>query len=170
MNRLILFIIIILLFFNIYLFSENNQTEIIKSELYYNLDDFKNLKNYLNENYNLNNNSFNFNSYHINDFKIETSIKFEYFKDLENYRFEKKQENLLRRSEILFFGSLTFAAFGGWFFLSVFNVLIFDEPFGKLRQEQFVPLFVGSSLISISIVFSELFVNIQPKLKKVQIY
>ncbi len=176
MNRII-FYIIILLFFNIFLFAEENQIKILESDSFHNLDDFnnlnyniKNLKKYLNENYNFNNNTFNFNTYNQNDFKIETSLKFEYFKDLEYYRFEKKQENLLRRSEILFFGSLTFAAFGGWFFLSVFNVLIFEEPFGKIRQEQFVPLFVGSSLISISIVLSDLFINIKPKLKNVEIY
>ena len=85
-------------------------------------------------------------------------------------KFEKQEENLLRRSEILFFGSLTFTAFGSWFFLSIFNALIYGEPFGKLRQEQFIPLFVGSSLISISIVLTDLFINIKPKLKNVEIY
>lgn len=172
MNKLIFFIVI-LLFFNVSLFSDNNQTTIIEFDSYYNLEDFNNLNfNFKNNLYD-NDNSFNFNSYLMNDIKIESAIKLEYldyFEDLENYRVERKQENLLRRSEIIFFGSLTFAAFGGWFFLSVFNVLIFEEPFGKLRQEQFVPLFVGSSLISISIVLSDLFINIKPKLKKVQIY
>lgn len=172
MNKLI-FLIVVLLFINIFLFPDNTQTMIIEFDSYYNLDDFNNLNFNFKKKLYEENNSFDFNSYLIEDFKIESAVKLEYlryFDDLENFRVEKKQENLLRRSEIIFFGSLTFAAFGGWFFLSVFNAMIFEEPFGKLRQEQFVPLFVGSSLISISIVLSDLFINIKPKLKKVQIY
>src|SRR4030042_442624 len=138
MNKLIFFIVI-LLFFNVSLFPDNNRSTIIEFNSYYNIENFNNLNfNFKNNLYD--DNSFNFNSYLINDIKIESSVKLEYldyFEDLENYRVERKQENLLRRSEIIFFGSLTFAAFGGWFFLSVFNVLIFEEPFGKLRQEQF---------------------------------
>jgi hypothetical protein len=171
MNKLTIFIVILLIFFNISLFADIDKMSIDDFDLYYDLEDFNNLN--FKSNLFTENNSFDFNSYLLNDFKIESAVKLEYleyFNDLENFRIEKKQENLLRRSEIIFFGSLTFAAFGGWFFLSVFNVLIFEEPFGKLRQEQFVPLFVGSSLISISIVLSDLFINIKPKLKKVQIY
>ena len=101
--------------------------------------------------------------------EINFGIKFSYLNQLIKYEF-KKEENLIRRAEILFFGSLTFATFGAWFFFSIFNILIYNEPFGKLRKEQFLPIYLGSSIISVSVVLSDLFVNLKPKIKKIEIY
>jgi|GEM_PF-2784193 len=83
----------------------------------------------------------------------------------------KKTENPIRRAEILFFGSLTFVTFGGWLFFSIYNILIYNETFGQLRREQFIPLYLGGSIISFSVVISDLFINLKPKFKKnIEIY
>lgn len=109
--------------------------------------------------------------YYIQNNNYNISINFDFNDNLRKYQFkDKKKENLFRRAEILFFGSLTFATFGGWFFFSVYNTMIYNEPFGKLRREQFLPLYLGSSVISISVVLSDLFINIKPKIKGVEIY
>ncbi len=170
MRKLKIFIIILYSFIIIFAYSENTNSKTIKSSIYYDLNNYNNL-NYLNNlKYNNNINYPNFNTTTYNNFKLETSIKFKYFYEIEKYKYERKKENLFRRSEIIFFGSLTFAAFGGWFFLSVFNVLIYEEPFGTLKQEQFVPLIAGSCLISLSIVLTDLFITLRPKIKNIEIY
>ena len=179
MNKIKLFILFYT-FITIQIFTQNNEIISFNNKKYYDLNNFNMLKSYsfkktasFEKNIDIKM-KYYFSNYYQNNYnnnlKFETGMKFRYFYELEKYKFEKKEENLLRRSEILFFGSLTFTAFGSWFFLSVFNTLIYGEPFGKIRQEQFIPLFVGSSLISISIVLTDLFINIKPKLKNVEIY
>ncbi|MCK4796188.1 MAG: hypothetical protein KAT05_02335 [Spirochaetes bacterium] len=101
--------------------------------------------------------------------KLEIGVSFDYMDKLKRLKF-KKEENPIRRASILFFGSLTFATFGGWLFFSLFNVLIYDETFGKLRREQFLILYLGTGVISISVVLSDLFINLKPKMKRVEIY
>lgn len=159
--------------------AQNNKVNILNYDNYYDLNNFNILNSLKFKKLAFDENNFNLKMkydiqdnylYNYNNIKFETGMKFSYFYELEKLKFEKKEENLLRRSEILFFGSLTFTSFGSWFFLSVFNALIYGEPFGKIRQEQFIPLFVGSSFISISIVLTDLFINIRPKLKNVEIY
>jgi hypothetical protein len=171
-------VILLNLFFTLNIIAINYDITIKNAKEYYDLNNFNSLKFHkfdkytLNTDINLKIKSYIYYAYPNNnqDCKFETGIKFSYFKDLERLKFEKKEENLLRRSEILFFGSLTFSAFGSWFFFSVFNALIYGEPFGKIRQEQFVPLFAGSALISVSIVLTDLLVRVRPKLKNVEIY
>ena len=177
MNKINL-VIFLFLFLTINIIAQDNDINITSSKEYYDLNNFNSLKYHKFKEYIFNSDiNLKIKSYihydipnNYQNIKFETGIKFSYFKEVQKYKFERKKENLLRRSEILFFGSLTFSAFGSWFFLSVFNALIYGEPFGKIRQEQFVPLFAGSSLISISIVLTDLFITIRPKLKNVEIY
>lgn len=82
----------------------------------------------------------------------------------------KKEENMFRRMEILFFGSLTIVSFSGWFAFSIFNVLIYNDPFGVIRREQFLTLYLGSSVISLSVSVSDLLVNLKKKNKYVEFY
>ena len=74
-------------------------------------------------------------------------------------------ENPFRRASILFFGSLTFATFGGWLFMSIYDVLVYGDVFGNLRREQFLLLYLGSSIISFSVVLSDLFANLDKNKK-----
>jgi len=96
-------------------------------------------------------------------------ITFDYNEKLERYEY-KKEENLIRRAEILFFGSLTFATFGAWLFFSIFNALIYNGTFGELRREQFLFVYLGSSVISISVVVSDLFLRLKPERRRIEIY
>ena len=77
---------------------------------------------------------------------------------------------MFRRMEILFFGSLTIVSFSGWFAFSIFNVLIYNDPFGVIRREQFLTLYLGSSVISLSVSVSDLLVNLKKKNKYVEFY
>lgn len=77
-----------------------------------------------------------------------------------------KGENLLRRAEILFFGSLTIVSFLSWISFSVFNVLVYDEPFGVLKRHQYLALYLGSSVISLSVSISDLLIRLNKPLKK----
>jgi len=97
---------------------------------------------------------------------------YESYYDFERYKYQKKEELLLRRSEILFFGSLTFVTFGSWFFFSLFNVFIYNEPFGKIKREQFIPMIFGSGTISIAVVLTDVFMRVKPKLdeKNIEVY
>jgi hypothetical protein len=88
------------------------------------------------------------------------------YEDIKRYDVANK-ENPFRRASILFFGALTFATFGGWLFMSIFNVLIYGDVFGNLRRDQFLLLYLGSSIISISVVLSDLFVNLSKKKYKI---
>lgn len=83
-----------------------------------------------------------------------------------------KGENLIRRAEILFFGSLTIISFMGWLVLSAFNMIIYDEPFGVLKRNQFLSLYLGSSIIALSVSLSDLFIRLRPLFKRhnVEIY
>lgn len=112
-------------------------------------------------------------------FKYELSKKIEIFnyKDhneiIRLYDFNSSninKENPFRRAEILFFGTLTFASFGGWLFFSLFNFLIYDEAFGRLKREQFLTLYLGSTVVSISVVLSDIFISREKKIKNVIIY
>jgi hypothetical protein len=106
----------------------------------------------------------------IKDYRQFSSMdNFKNYYNFKQYDYQKKEEMFLRRSEILFFGSLTFVTFGGWFFFSIFNVFIYNESFGKIRREQFVPLYFGSATISIAVVLSDLFINLKPRLDEYKI-
>jgi hypothetical protein len=82
----------------------------------------------------------------------------------------KKEENLVRRAEILFFGSLTISAFAGWLCFSLYNVLIYHDTFGNLRREQFLTLYLGAAVVSVSVSFSDLFIRMKTKVKGVEFY
>lgn len=86
-----------------------------------------------------------------------------------NFRKEEK-ENPIRRAEILFFGSLTFSSFGAWIFFSLYNFLIYNEPFGRLKREQFLVLYCGCTVVSISVVLTDLFLANEKKFKTFSIY
>lgn len=102
-------------------------------------------------------------------YKISYGFSLNNFLKVNKYEFKSK-ENLIRRSEVLFFGSLTFATFGGWLFFSIFNVLIYDDTFGKLRRDQFLILYLGSSVVSVSVVLSDLILLFKPKMKHVSFF
>ncbi len=82
----------------------------------------------------------------------------------------KKKENAFRRMEILFFGSLTIVSFAGWLCFSIFNIVIYGDAFGIIRKEQFLPLYLGSSIISLSVSVSDLLINIKNNKKIVEFY
>jgi hypothetical protein len=152
---------LIILTFNCFIFSENNITV-----------NFLNISELSNLTVDTSDKDENYTNYLLEINAYSFMKKSDYYYNLDYYKYEKKQEFLLRRAEILFFGSLTFVTFGGWFFISVFNTLIYNDQFGKIRREQFLPLFLGSGTISIAVVFSDLFINIKPKLeeKNIEIY
>ena len=151
-------LLIIFLFSGILLFS-NDSISLINFTYQINNKNYILFENKLTDYYYNQNNNYNI------------SVKFDFNDNLDKYQnSDKKKENLFRRAEILFFGSLTFATFGGWFFFSVYNKMIYNEPFGQLRREQFLPLYLGSSVVSISVVLSDLFINLKPKIKGVEIY
>lgn len=92
------------------------------------------------------------------------------FEGLNRYEFKKSEENLLRRAEILFFGSLTIVTFAGWLSFSIYNVIIYNDTFGNLRRDQFLILYGGSAVIAFSVAITDLFIQIKPKMKGVEIY
>jgi hypothetical protein len=97
-------------------------------------------------------------------------IRLIYIDKMQKYQLQKP-ENPIRRAEILFFGSLTFTVFGGWLFFSIYNAMIYNDPFGRLRNEQFLSLYFGSCVIAFSVSLSDLFINLKPKFKKnIEIY
>ncbi|HOV15032.1 MAG TPA: hypothetical protein PK771_12150, partial [Spirochaetota bacterium] len=77
---------------------------------------------------------------------------------------------LFRRAEILFFGSLTIVSFAGWLTFSIYNVIIYGDTFGNLRRDQFLILYGGSAVISFSVAITDLFIQLKPKIKGVEIY
>lgn len=158
-----IFLCIFFLTFNFFLFSDNNNSLTVN---------FLNISGLSNLTADTSDKDDNYNNYLLEINAYSFMKKSDYYYNLDYYKYEKKQEFLLRRAEILFFGSLTFVTFGGWFFISVFNTLIYNDQFGKIRREQFLPLFLGSGTISIAVVFSDLFINIKPKLeeKNIEIY
>lgn len=166
--------LLILIFFliNIYLFG-NSEELILNKNLYFNHNQNLKIDNnslFLVYNFNILDKSFLtlFNDY----FLIKKNLSY-FDRSIQNYQLDtdkKYKENPFRRAEILFFGSLTFTVFGGWLFFSLFNFLIYNESFGRLRREQFLILYLGSSVVSISVVLSDLFVTQQPKMKKIQLY
>ncbi|OHD23205.1 MAG: hypothetical protein A2Y34_09445 [Spirochaetes bacterium GWC1_27_15] len=95
----------------------------------------------------------------------------EYITDMKKYEFKQTKENLFRRAEILFFGSLTIVSFAGWMSFSIYNVVMYGDTFGNLRREQFLVLYLGSAVISFSVSISDLFIQLSPKINKnIQIY
>ncbi|HPO50036.1 MAG TPA: hypothetical protein PLO89_06885 [Spirochaetota bacterium] len=92
------------------------------------------------------------------------------FDGLNRYEFKKKEENLFRRAEILFFGSLTIVTFSGWIAFSIYNMIIYGDTFGNLRRDQFLILYGGSAVISFSVAITDLFIQLKPKIKNVEIY
>ncbi|HOJ63034.1 MAG TPA: hypothetical protein PLE45_01320 [Spirochaetota bacterium] len=87
----------------------------------------------------------------LNSFELNTKIA----NDISLYSTETK-ENPFRRAEILFFGSLTIVSFGGWLGFSIYNLIIYGDNFGVLRREQFLALYLGSSLLALSVSISDL--------------
>lgn len=81
-----------------------------------------------------------------------------------------KGENLLRRAEILFFGSLTIITFMGWLTFSAFNSLMYQDTFGTLDRYQVMSLYLGSSVISLAVSLSDLFIRLQPYFKNLKFY
>ncbi len=73
------------------------------------------------------------------------------------------EENIFRRMEILFFGSLTIISFSAWFAFSIFNIIIYGESFGVIRKEQYLPMYLGSSVLSLSVSVSDLINNLRKK-------
>jgi hypothetical protein len=100
---------------------------------------------------------------------LQLSVSFNYLHQMQRFAYNKK-ENPIRRVEILFFGSLTLVSFLGWLFFSMMNVMIYEESFGILQREQVLWLYLGSSVISLSISISDLLINLRPKIKKIEIY
>jgi hypothetical protein len=80
------------------------------------------------------------------------------------------QENIIRRAEIIFFGSLTLSAFASWLFMSLYNTLIYQDTFGNLNRNQFLLLYFGAGTISISVSVTDLLIRLKPKMKGVEIY
>ena len=87
----------------------------------------------------------------LNNFELNNKIK----NEISLYDSEKK-ENPFRRAEILFFGSLTIISFGGWLGFSIYNVIIYGDNFGILRREQFLTLYLGSTILALSVSISDL--------------
>lgn len=81
-----------------------------------------------------------------------------------------KNENLIRRAEIIFFGSMTFVSFMGWLMFSAYNSVIYAETFGTLKRYQFLTLYLGSSVVAFSVSLSDLFIRLKPFFKRVEIY
>ncbi len=81
-----------------------------------------------------------------------------------------KGENLIRRAEIIFFGSLTFSTFLGWLMFSAYNSIMYEDTFGKLRRYQFLTLYLGGSVIAFSVSLSDLFIRLKPYFKRVEFY
>lgn len=76
-----------------------------------------------------------------------------------------QEENIFRRMEILFFGSLTIITFSGWLAISIFNIIIYDDDFGILRPAQNLSLYLGSGILSLSVSVTDLINNLQKKRK-----
>lgn len=82
--------------------------------------------------------------------------------------FDDKNESLIRRAEIIFFGSLTFVSFFGWLAISGYNALMGSETFGTLKRYQFMTLFIGSGVVGLSVSISDLFMKLKPYMKNVE--
>ena len=76
-----------------------------------------------------------------------------------------QEENIFRRMEILFFGSLTIITFSGWLAFSLFNIIIYSDDFGILRPSQNLALYLGSGILSLSVSLTDLINNLQKKRK-----
>ena len=76
-----------------------------------------------------------------------------------------QEENIFRRMEILFFGSLTIITFSGWLSFSIFNMVIYGDDFGMLRPAQNLSLYLGSGILSLSVSVTDLINNLQKKRK-----
>jgi hypothetical protein len=88
---------------------------------------------------------------------------------IEEFEF-KKTENLFRRAEILFFGSLTIISFGSWMCFSIYNTMMYGDTFGNLRRDQFLIIYAGAGIISFSVAISDIFIKFKLKTKGVEIY
>jgi hypothetical protein len=96
------------------------------------------------------------------DIQIKTSIDYrgqdfsEYqINQLIRYDFQKK-ENIIRRAEVIFFGSLTIVSFMGWLTFSLYNMMIYGDTFGSLRREQFLTIYMGSGILSLAVSISDI--------------
>lgn len=173
MTKLYKYIIItILLLFNVaFAFSdEKSAYSIIFQSISINLDKNDNPNDYSRLNYHFNDQYVSFNdddisrnsaNYFSNYYLTPSNIGLMEF---------KKKENVFRRMEILFFGSLTIVSFAGWLCFSIFNIVIYGDAFGIIRKEQFLPLYLGSSIISLSVSVSDLLINIKNNKKIVEFY
>ncbi len=94
------------------------------------------------------------------DNSTEKDKKADLMKDIKSLNAE---ENLLRRAEIIFFGSLTFVSFFGWLFFSTYNTVLYGDTFGTLKRYQFFSLYLGCAVVSFSVSISDLFIRLQKK-------
>jgi hypothetical protein len=104
------------------------------------------------------------------DNELNNTIKFNSNINLMEQYDLNSDENIVRRAEIIFFGSLTLSAFASWIFMSLYNTLIYQETFGNLNRNQFLLLYFGAGTISISVSITDLIVRLKPKMKGVEIY
>ncbi len=83
---------------------------------------------------------------------------------------KEKEENPFRRIEIIFFGTLTITSFSAWMFFSLFNVIMYNDTFGNLRRDQFLILYDGSGVLSLSVSISDLLIGLKLKSKTVEFF
>jgi len=110
--------------------------------------------------------------------EVKKSLSYCYIKDNLNkiaysstsFAPQEKEENPFRRIEIIFFGTLTVTSFSAWMFFSLFNVLVYNDTFGSLRRDQFLILYAGSGILSLSVSISDLFINLKLKSKTVEFF
>jgi len=110
--------------------------------------------------------------------KIKKSLSYYYIKDNLNkiaynstsFATQEKEENPFRRIEIIFFGALTMTSFSAWMFFSLFNVIVYNDTFGRLRRDQFLILYAGSGILSLSVSISDLLINLKKKSKTVEFF
>ncbi|HOF00588.1 MAG TPA: hypothetical protein PK385_05020 [Spirochaetota bacterium] len=172
MTKLFKYFIITLFFFNTALaFSdEKSAYSIIFQSISINIDKNDNLKDYYRLEYYFNDQYVSFNN---GKFSRNNADFFgDYYLTPSNIGLMefKKKENVFRRMEILFFGSLTIVSFAGWLSFSIFNIVIYGDTFGIIRKEQFLPLYLGSSVVSLSVSVSDLLINIKNNKKIVEFY
>jgi hypothetical protein len=112
-------------------------------------------------------------------FKTDEKVKSSdvvYYSDFQTYltmaeEYElKKEENLLRRAEIMFFGSLTIFSFASWISFSIYNIMMYNDTFGNLRRDQFLFIYIGAGVLSFSVSLTDLFFRLKPKTKGFEFY
>lgn len=86
------------------------------------------------------------------------------------FSFRVGGENIIRRAEVIFFGSLTFSTFIGWLLFSAYNSIIHGDTFGTLKRYQFLSLYLGGSVLAFSVSLSDLLIRLRPFMKRVEFF